>query len=222
MSGIAAYSLADWEQAMRNSDKAVNGSNGTAVTMARFEQSAHLTPLDWLERTARDAGETVARVRALDELIDPKTANRSPGLIRFRSDAESAEQLLTKFVEDARARLPKPEPEALPAPVAAEVLVPGYESAALVPAAAAEPAITAGSMPPQDFRIRTREQAYQLLHEIADFLVENDPHSPTPYLIRRAANWGDMQFDALITELVRDREGLSDLAQLLDLGARTG
>ncbi|MGB0063087.1 MAG: type VI secretion system protein TssA, partial [Terracidiphilus sp.] len=51
MSGIASYSLADWEQAMRNSEKTANGINGTAVTMAKFEQSAHLTPLDWLEHT---------------------------------------------------------------------------------------------------------------------------------------------------------------------------
>lgn len=221
ISGIAAYSLADWEQAMRNSDKAANGSNGSAVTMAKFEQSAHLTPIEWLERVARDAGSTVAQVKTVDELIDAKAGNRSPGLIRFRSDAESAAQLLANFAEDARARLPNPEPEIVSAAHPVEAASKG-ESIALVPAPLAEPATAVETMPPQDIRIRTREQAYQLLHEIANFLVENDPHSPTPYLIRRAASWGDMPFDALISELVRDRNGLSDLAQMLDLGAQVG
>lgn len=221
MSGIAAYSLADWEQAMRNSDKAANGSNGAAVTMAKFEQSAHLTPLDWLERVARDAGNTVAQVKRVDELIDARAGNRSPGLIRFRSDAEAAAQLLANFAEDARARLPKPEPEPLPAAVPAKIAISTPEPAALVSTPAVAAPLGFETMPPADFRIQTREQAYQLLHEIADFLIENDPHSPTPYLIRRAASWGDMPFDALLSELVRDRSGLSEIGQLLDLGART-
>ena len=219
MSGIASYSLADWDQAMRNSEKTANGA---ALTMAKFEQSAHLTPLAWLERTGRAAGDTLAQVKSVDELIDAKAGNQSPGLIRFRSDAESAAQLLANFAEAARARLPKPQPEAPPTPDPTEVVFSGRESAALVPASSAEPAVTVEAIPPQDFRIQTREQAYQLLHEIADFLIENDPHSPTPYLIRRAASWGDMPFDALLAELVRDHNGLSDLAQLLDLGAPTG
>jgi type VI secretion system ImpA family protein len=189
--------------------------------MAKFEQSAHLTPLDWLECTARDAGDTVAHVKAVDELIDAKAGNQSPGLIRFRSDAESAAQLLESFAADARARLPKPGPEALPTADPAEVAS-QRDSIALAPAPLADSAVAVETMPPQDFQIRTREQAYRLLHEIADFLVENDPHSPTPYLIRRAASWGDMPFDALISELVRDRNGLSDLAQLLDLGVPAG
>lgn len=221
MSGIAAYSLADWEQAMRNSDKAANGSNGAAVTMAKFEQSAHLTPLDWLERVARDAGNTVAQVKRVDELIDARAGNRSPGLIRFRSDAEAAAQLLANFAEDARARLPKPEPEPLPAAVPAKIAISTPEPAALVSTPAVAAPLGFETMPPADFRIQTREQAYQLLHEIADFLIENDPHSPTPYLIRRAASWGDLPFDALLSELVRDRSGLSEIGQLLDLGART-
>lgn len=221
MSGIAAYSLADWEQAMRNSDKAANGSNGAAVTMAKFEQSAHLTPLDWLERVARDAGNTVAQVKRVDELIDARAGNRSPGLIRFRSDAEAAAQLLANFAEDARARLPKPEPEPLPAAIPAKIALSTPEPAALVSTPAVAAPLGFETMPPADFRIQTREQAYQLLHEIADFLIENDPHSPTPYLVRRAANWGDMPFDALLSELVRDRSGLSEIGQLLDLGART-
>lgn len=220
MSGVASYSLADWEQAMRNSEKTANGSNGDAVTIKKIEQSAQVTPLDWLERAARDASETVTQVKALDNLIDTKAGNRSPGLIRFRKDAESAAQLLAKFAEEARARLPRPE--TVPVSIPPEVTISAPQQAVVVQAQPTQIETALETAPPADFRIQTREQAYQLLHEIADFLMENDPHSPTPYLIRRAASWGDMPFDALISELVRDRSGLSDLAQLLDLGAPAG
>jgi len=219
MNGIASYSLADWEQAMRSPGGTVSGP---ALTLGKFEQSVNLTPLAWLERTSRDADDTVMRAKALDELLDIKAGNRSPGLLRFRGDAESSAHLLATFVENARAKLPQPEPEPLPAPIPAEAAISEPESAALVPVQPIDTAVAVETMLPPDFRIRTREQAYQLLNEIADFLVENDPHSPTPYLIRRAVSWGDMQFDALISELVRDRNGLSDLGQLLELGAQAG
>jgi type VI secretion system ImpA family protein len=217
MSDIAAYTFADWEQVLRNPGGA---ASGPALTMAKFEQSVNLTPLDWLDRSLRAAEETVARVQALDELLDTKAGKQSPGLIRFRGEAESAAQLLAKFVDDARAKLPQPAPEPPPASLPAAAALPMTESAAPVRAQAAEPPVTAETEPPQDLQIQSRAHAYQLLHEIADFLAENDPHSPTPYLIRRAANWGDMPFDALLSELVRDRNGLSDLGQLLDLGVK--
>jgi len=42
--------------------------------------------------------------------------------------------------------------------------------------------------------IESREQAYRILGEVADYLERTEPHSPTPYLIRRAISWGEMNF----------------------------
>ena len=52
--------------------------------------------------------------------------------------------------------------------------------------------------------IRSRAEAYQGLSEIADYLTKIEPHSPTPYLIRRAVAWGDMSLAELLQELVGD------------------
>ena len=212
MTGVIPYSLGDWEQAMRNPG---GGLTDAAMTVSKFEQSASLTPLPWLEQLAEDARATVAQVRSFDELIDKKAGELAPGLIRFRTEAESAIQLLDTLVENARARLPQPprKPE-----FATPALSPEPVASALVslPPAAASSALEA--VPElSSLSIRTRAQAYHLLNEIAEFLFENDPHSPTPYLIRRAVAWGNMQFDALLPELVRDPAGLSDLLQLLRL-----
>ena len=64
-------------------------------------------------------------------------------------------------------------------------------------------------------RIKTRAEAYSILEEIAAFLHHTDPHSPTPYLIWRAVSWGEMHFDELLPELVRDNGELSDIIKLL-------
>ena len=36
-----------------------------------------------------------------------------------------------------------------------------------------------------------REDAYRQLRGIADYLARTEPHSPVPYLIYRAVEWGE-------------------------------
>ena len=68
--------------------------------------------------------------------------------------------------------------------------------------------------------IRTRAEAYAQLEEIAAFLHQNDPHSPTPYLIWRAVSWGNLHFDELLPELMQDQGELSAIIKLLQLDPR--
>ena len=55
--------------------------------------------------------------------------------------------------------------------------------------------------------LQNRQQAYDLLGQIADYLSEIEPHSPTPYLIRRAVTWGDMSLGELMGELAQQSGG---------------
>ncbi len=50
--------------------------------------------------------------------------------------------------------------------------------------------------------IRSRAQAYQRLVEAADYLQRTEPHSPVPYLVKRAVAWGNMDLIQLLGELV--------------------
>jgi type VI secretion system protein ImpA len=65
--------------------------------------------------------------------------------------------------------------------------------------------------------ISSREEAYQILQEVAQYLEAIEPHSPTPYLIRRAAVWGGMSFAQLLEELVRDPNDLRIIYDFLGL-----
>jgi type VI secretion system protein ImpA len=59
------------------------------------------------------------------------------------------------------------------------------------------------------FRIADRNHAYQLLDEIAQYLAQAEPHSPTPYLLRRAVAWGGMPLPELMREVVRQEGDLN-------------
>lgn len=212
ITGVPEYSLADWDAAMRNP---AGSNNGEAPTLAKIEQSASVTPYDWFANLHEDAVAAIEAVRSLDELLDKLAGSQSPGLIRFRSEAETAAQLIATMLDSARARLPVPES----APEENTALAISSDSLAAPSASAEEaPAGTGAELAPvPGARIRSRAEAYRLLEEVADYLSRADPHSPTPYLIRRAVTWGGMHFNELLPELVRNQGELSDIVKLLGL-----
>jgi len=65
--------------------------------------------------------------------------------------------------------------------------------------------------------IRDREQAYRALTALADRLAEIDPHSPAPYLARRAAGLKDQTFADLVMLLADDDRQRQHLFRLLGI-----
>ena len=63
--------------------------------------------------------------------------------------------------------------------------------------------------------IRSRAQAYQMLSEAAEYLMKTEPHSPTPYLVKRAVAWGGMTLGELLQQVLRNPGELTELNRLL-------
>jgi type VI secretion system protein ImpA len=62
---------------------------------------------------------------------------------------------------------------------------------------------------------RSRCEAYATLEAPTDYLSEVEPHSPTPFLIRRAANWGRTSLPEVIAEIISQEGDVSRLFQIL-------
>lgn len=60
----------------------------------------------------------------------------------------------------------------------------------------APPALPMGRAP------TSRDEAYRQLALVAEYLAKTEPHSPVPYLINRAVEWGQKQLRDLLTELI--------------------
>jgi len=69
-------------------------------------------------------------------------------------------------------------------------------------------------------RIRSRSEAYRMLGEAADYLMTTEPHSPVPYLVKRAVTWGNMSLSELLAEIVNDQSDLHAIHSLLGLRLR--
>ncbi|RDS79920.1 type VI secretion system protein TssA [Dyella monticola] len=62
-----------------------------------------------------------------------------------------------------------------------------------------------------------RDRAYQALADIAEFLLRIEPHSPVPYLIRRAVEWGGLNAAELYYEVFHKCAGRIDVLELLGM-----
>lgn len=62
---------------------------------------------------------------------------------------------------------------------------------------------------------RNRAEAYATLAALADYISSVEPHSPTPFLIRRAVNWGRMSLPEVIAEIIREEGDVSRLFNVL-------
>ena len=65
--------------------------------------------------------------------------------------------------------------------------------------------------------ITSRREAYRCLVAASDYLMKREPHSPAPYLVRRAIKWGRMSLAELLTELLRNNADLPTVYTLLGI-----
>ena len=73
------------------------------------------------------------------------------------------------------------------------------------------------SAPSSSGVIASRAEAYLKLREAADFLMRTEPHSPVPYLIRRAISWGNLSLGELLEELLHKNADLATVYTLLGI-----
>ena len=65
--------------------------------------------------------------------------------------------------------------------------------------------------------IKTREDAFRRLAEVAAFLRQKEPQSPIYLLVERAVAWSRMPFDQLLGELIKDSGARGQVGELLGI-----
>lgn len=195
------HSMADWELAVRNETVALRAGSGKAPNTsetAAIRRSAQMTPGPLARATIADLADLIAQANALDSFVDAKAGPKSPGLRGIVAVAEG----ICAFLADNTAPLTEES-----------VLKPESNDGSPVPDVAVQ------SVPPLlPSQISDRAEAYMMLAAAADFLARTEPHSPTPYLVRRAIAWGSMNLEQLLPEMIRNKQELQEILSLLQIG----
>ena len=219
----SAVSLADWDQALiadnqKSDDKKSNPAGGNPLTREVLTASAsgeNLLALITLQaRLALAAGKWDALARMLDD----KMRNNPPSVARVGEMLRRIERAVVSLIDG---RDPRPQ-TALPAadlpvpetiPRDEEQPVDAATPKTQTPAAAADTLPRSGA-------IASREDAYRMLEAVAAYLEKAEPHSPTPYLVKRAVTWGRMSLADLMQEVVREEGDIARYFSLLGIKSR--
>jgi len=198
------HTMADWEAAFRleqSKQAAQLKRDPKAITLEIIRQGAFATPPAFFQAALEDVSAAYSACNQMEAIFDQAFGRDSCSLGQFRGVLEEVLSVISGFQGGQ---------EVQAAHDSEDDVSPGY---ALEPVPDAEP-ISGSRLPP----IRSRSEAYGRLADVADYLMRTEPHSPAPYLIRRAISWGGMTLEELLPELVGNNDAtLKDLERLLRL-----
>jgi len=225
MADAQPRALIDWEnlarvQALEKRDKA--GAKAAArdkPSVAELDASIAMTPVPVLGDMLSIVETCQAELERLDRFLDTHCPKQAPSLGALRDVLQAANERLERWISD-RGGLPMPddgsenggddEPFDEDHGAAGDLSAPHGEEGEM--GEEREPQSDRQSGP-----IRSRREAYRRLEEAADYLLRTEPHSPVPYMIKRAVAWGEMSFGELIMELMAEEGDKKRLLKLLGL-----
>lgn len=182
------FSLLDWRKAQDGK----TGKDAIDKAVAAAPREACQSMFDAVTRCQE-------QFLALSKLLGEKMGPVSPAMTDFRAALGEA-FTLTKQILDQKGPI-----------VTAAAEGAATEAPGSAPAAGA----AAGTAAPR--AVATRADVYRQLHETANLLEKMEPHSPIPYLIRRAVELGAMPFPQLMKALIRNDGILTEMNRELGI-----
>ncbi len=184
---FAKFSYADWQQLQRKllSDGDSKGARIEREAAQALQRQLHdslriLPAVQFLQSAAwlAESGTALAR---LELWSDAQLAFDSPSFTPLRQIIEQLAKLMQEFLAMHPATPPQPLVD---------------DSMVEEPGLPHPPPAVFGRAP------ASRDEAYRQLALIANYLAKSEPHSPVPYLINRAVEWGQKPLRDLLSELI--------------------
>ncbi len=189
------YGLIQWQRAKQSHDAIVEEELARAVVE---------TPIADLEATVDAIHGCEQELAALVPLLDEKLKGDAPALNNLRQAISQCGHLVREgFLQTAQPRTTTSPPNSGP------------------PDETASPTASRPTASGTDQAILTRSEAYNQLKRAAETLQKLEPHSPIPYLVKRAVQLGRLPFPKLIEKLIRDGNVLEELGREFGLTGAT-
>ena len=214
--------LDDWERIVmphlhrRSQEEEENESGEPGFTRDAVLAVVAGNGVRWLRQLRDEVGVALEKCDALARALDEQLAADAPSLGKVIETLRRLQRACTSLLDGRGEPAPEPPPRqehALPAAMRAPQDYEEEESRM-----SAQPASSWEDTPMPTGPITTRQEAYRMLEEAAAFLQRTEPHSPTPYLVRRAVSWGQLSLPELMQEVVREEGDLTRFFGMLGLG----
>jgi type VI secretion system protein ImpA len=194
------YRLLDFNEANRRELSAKKGTSGGSQqqdskrpSLAKVNLSIDQTPTVFYRYMDESCLLSLKRMNELEEELRDHMDGEAPGFYRLREKIEAVQRLTRQILHERGEKK-----DAKKAMIDLEVKPLPKKKSALGP-------------------IESRDQAYAILGEVATYLQQIEPHSPTPYLIRRAITWGGMNLSEVVEDSLNNGRDLSLLLDILNV-----
>lgn len=176
---------------------------------------ASTDPDEFAQRTL-DLEDSLQRLAELKAALGEKIGDHAPGFTYLRGALLDCQRVLKAHLADL---LPATALDASPDDSAesansSEAVAPLTNTGLQNHMGCVASDLTSRVFPTRDGPTRdgpTRDEVYRQLADAAEYLRKIEPHSPIPYLVKRAVELGQLEFPELVTRLVREDSILNEL-----------
>jgi type VI secretion system ImpA family protein len=214
---IDAYLWSDWDDILawenlvrKNPDLQHKPESASKLTRDIFRYSMMDTPIEHYLLLAEDCDKLFEELTALTVFLDEKCGRQSPSFSQFRDTPTRIRRYTAEVLKDRSFEIPVESTEE-PAQAQAAAQTANNSSTE------GKDMIFPRGNQAAPGEIQSREDAYRRLAEAADYLLKHEPHSPVPYLVRRAISWGTMSLPELIMQIVNTQDDRMSIFTLLGL-----
>jgi type VI secretion system protein ImpA len=159
------------------------------ITQDQVRKVVQSTTFELCTQTAAEIAGSIQEVTQLRVVLTAKMAKAAPGLTALLQSLQECQVLIKQILDEKRPPAASDGKQEESAPGAA----------------------------PTARQASSRAEIYKQLEQAARALQQLEPHSPIPYLIRRAVELGAMPFPDLLRDLVRDQKILADVNRELGI-----
>jgi type VI secretion system protein ImpA len=171
-------------------------------TGEQWRKSKNLTNRAFVETLNLTLEQCFNELNELDRVNEEKyDRNQVPGINDLKKAMIDITGVVSKLLEEKR--IEEPDPEDFAEEVTEEI---GEDGEVVVVKKGA--AVATGA-------IQSRQDALRRLADVADYFKRNEPNSPISSLIQRAVKWGNMPFDQLVQDIIKDDNAIFQIRQTL-------
>ncbi|MDM1261935.1 type VI secretion system protein TssA [Acinetobacter indicus] len=201
-----------YQDNLRRKQSEDSSDQSAAPQLEQFDQALLNTSKSLQYQNYQHFLDILQQWSSLKEVLDQLMGLDAPSFAAIDSQLDSIHSTLKKLYKtDA---------------FAAQTLVEASEQNNIVTAdainATAAPAIAmpimnapTGFQPQPQNHLANREQAMQVLQEIADYFQANEPHSPVSYMLQKTIKWSQMPLHEWLTQVIKNDNPLENIQELL-------
>ena len=214
------FSLADWlgaqnieRMALRSPTVLQRAAKDGSPDCAEIKLAILDLPPRLRDALFQQVRSAVAQIGDLTRRVDALCNGAAPSFGKLLEELHAIERLYLSLFPKLAENVMKPSVtrEPRPAAEAAESGAPQAKTAEQTADALAGIIEAAEA----SYGIKSREEAFVLLEAVAGYLLRTEPHSPVPYLVRRAVAWGDMSFAELLAQFISNPAELEHMYNFL-------